>query len=58
MVKQGVLDAGRCELYAVTGTFSKNLMEIEQSTLLAVFGRFYKGVLWTGFDRKIQIFGP
>ena len=58
MVKQGVLDAGRLELHAARETFSKNLVEIEQSTLLAVFGRFCMAVLWRGFDRKMPIFGP
>ena len=58
MVKHGVLDSGRWELHAELGTFSKNLVEIDQSTLLAVFGRFCMAVLWRGFDRKMPIFGP
>ena len=33
-------------------------MEIDTSTLLAVFGRFCMAVLWRGFDIKVPIFGP
>ena len=58
VVKQGVFHTGRWELRATSGKISKNLVEIAQSKLLAVFGRFCMWVLWRGFVWKMRIFGP
>jgi hypothetical protein len=58
MVKQGVLDDEWWAIYDANGKFWKTLVRLEKSTLLAVLWRFCMGLLWRGFDKKMQIFGP
>ena len=54
------ISGGRAVMQAVQKAIinDQSFVEIKQSTLLAVFGRFCMGVLWRGFDRKVPIFGP
>ena len=58
MPNRGVLDPWRRELHAARGIFSKNLVRLEKSRFLPVFGQFCMRALWRGFDTKMPIFWP